>query len=360
MTWNEQADSMMKVWTEAQKTMMQSWYNAVQSASTPAFFNPGIVEEWRKFVMNGMEAWTGGTQPAFKGISSQFVSAQAAMMQALQFTTQAWQAMAPQLDAGGDWQTVLSKYVEQMRQQMMPDAEAMSQATQDTAQLWRMYMERITSMSQPWMGVAGQLPSVFGGAMSGEGSSQFMELTKMYWNAFDTTFGSLSQSPGFGLTREHEERLAKGFEAWQKVQRSYNDYQVLMADAWSGVFEQVLNELKDRSENDKPVQGVRELLNLWIGAADRSFDKVFRTEEYARVQGQFVTDYMNYRIQEQAIVEEMMRYGYTATRSEVDEAHRKIQELRRELKALKKSIGQKSAAQSKPKPASKAEPQPQS
>jgi phage host-nuclease inhibitor protein Gam len=70
---------------------------------------------------------------------------------------------------------------------------------------------------------------------------------------------------------------------------------------------------------------------------------------------------MNYRIQEQAIVEEMMRYGYTATRSEVDEAHRKIHELRREVKALKKAMGQKPQVQtqSKPKPSAKAETQPQ-
>jgi class III poly(R)-hydroxyalkanoic acid synthase PhaE subunit len=140
------------------------------------------------------------------------------------------------------------------------------------------------------------------------------------------------------------------------MQRSYYDYQVLMADAWSGVFEQVLQELKERADQDKPIENMRDLVRLWIGAADRSFDKVFRSDEYAHVQGQFVTDYMNYRIHEQGIVEEMMKYAYVPTRSEVDEAHRTIHELRRELRSLKKSMGQKPQPKTESKPKAKAEP----
>ncbi|NJK88596.1 MAG: hypothetical protein HC923_03800 [Myxococcales bacterium] len=162
-------------------------------------------------------------------------------------------------------------------------------------------------------------------------------------------------SPGFGLTREHEERLAKGFQAWQKMQRSYSDYQVLMADAWSGVLGQVLQELKDRTEQDKPVENLRDLVRLWIGAADSSFDKVFRSDEYANVQGAFVTDYMNYRIHEQGIVEEMMKYAYVPTRSEMDDAHRVIHELRREVRTLKKAMGHKPQPKTDAKPKAKAE-----
>lgn len=341
MTWTNQAESMMKLWTEAQRTMWQNWYDSLQAAATPNLFNSDAIEEWRKLVSQGMETWTSGIDPAFKAVSSQFLASQSAMMQMLQFTTQAWQTMAPKLDAGGDWQTILTNYIEQVRQQMLPDAKGLTQASQDTAQLWRMYLEQLQNVSRPWMGLAQQAPTFVSSAMSGNGAPELMQLTQMYWSAFDSTMGSLVRSPGFGFTREHEERISKGFEAWQKMQRSYANYQTLVASAWSGVFEQVLQELKERAEQDKPIESIRDLMRLWIGAADRSFDKVFRSDEYAHIQGEFVTDYMTYRIHEQAIVEEtMMKYAYVPTRSEMDEAHRNIYELRKEVKALKKALRQ--------------------
>jgi class III poly(R)-hydroxyalkanoic acid synthase PhaE subunit len=121
------------------------------------------------------------------------------------------------------------------------------------------------------------------------------------------------------------------------------------------VFEQVLQELKDRAENDKPIESIRDLARLWIGAADRSFDKIFRSEAYSKAQGQFVSDYMTYRIHEQAVMEEMMRYSYVATRGEVDEAHRNIHQLRREVRSLKKALQQQQAPAPKSPSKSKAE-----
>lgn len=339
MTWNEQAESMTKIWTEAQKALWQGWYDAVQSASMPAVFNPSVVDEWRKLASQGMNMWTGGSDQLFKTVSGQLLASQAAMMQLLQQTTTAWQSMAPKLDAGENWQAVLNSYVEQLRKQMMPN-NALTQGSQDTAELWRMYLEQVQKSTQPWMGVAQQAPGLLGGAMMGNSAAPVIELSRLFWSAYDSTASSLDMSPGFGFTRELEEKVARGFVAWKKMMRSSNDYQALMANAWAGVYEQVLQELKTRAEQDKPIDSVRGLMRLWVDAADRSFDKVLRSEEYATIQGEFVTDTMNYRLHEQGIVEEALKYAYVPTRSEMDEAHRNIYELRKEVKALKKALAQ--------------------
>jgi class III poly(R)-hydroxyalkanoic acid synthase PhaE subunit len=354
MTWNDQAESMMKVWTEAQRTMWQGWYDAVQTASAPAMFNPGMLEEWRKLATQGLEMWNSGIDPAFRNVSRQMMASQSAMMQMLQMTTSAWQSMAPKLDAGQDWNTVLTTYVEQMRQQMMPDAKGMVQTAQDSTEMWKMYMQHMQGMLQPWTRVAEQFPNALSGAMAGNGSKGFIDLTSMAWEAFGGTFDKLSHSPSFGITRELEEKIAKAYDAWKEMQQSSNDYQVMMAEAWSGVFEQVLQQMKSRAEQDKPVESMRDLMTLWLSAADRSFDKVFRSETYAHVQGRFVTNTMKYRIREQEVVEEFMKATYIPTRSEMDEAHRNIYELRKEVKRLKKSL----AATDKPKGRGKKNEQP--
>ncbi len=337
MTWREQAESMTKVWTEAQRAMWQGWYDAVQAASSPAMFNPGIVDEWRKMANQGMEMWTSNIDPAFKNVSNQLLGSQAAMMQMLQFTTEAWQSMAPKLEAGQDWSTVMNTYVEQMRQQLFPSAKGMMQSTQDASQLWQMYMGQLQQFSQPWSNVLQQAPGLLTGAMSGNGGN-LVELTRLSWDAFGKTFGTFDQSPAFGLTRELEQKISEGFVAWKEFQEASNEYNILMSDAWSKVFAKVLQDMKDRADQDKPVESLNDLTRLWLSAADRSFDEMFRTDTYAQVQGRYVASYMNYRIHEQKIVEEMLKYSYIPTRSEVDEAHRNIHNLRKEVRMLKKSL----------------------
>jgi class III poly(R)-hydroxyalkanoic acid synthase PhaE subunit len=96
--------------------------------------------------------------------------------------------------------------------------------------------------------------------------------------------------------------------------------------------------MKDRAEQNKPVQSLQELTRLWLTAGDNSFTELFVTEEYSKAQGNLVTKIMEYRIHEQGVVEEMLKATHIPTRSEVDEAHRNIYELRKEVRALKKSL----------------------
>jgi class III poly(R)-hydroxyalkanoic acid synthase PhaE subunit len=246
--------------------------------------------------------------------------------------------MAPKLDAGEDWNTVLTNYVEQVRQQMMPNAKSITQTTQDTAELWRTYMQQMQSMMQPWMGVAQQAPGMLTGMMSGNGASNLVEFTRMSWDTFGKTFGSTTLSPSFGLTRELEEKMAKAFAAWQELQEAASEYQVMMNEGWSNVFQQVLQDMKARADQDKPIESLSDLMRVWLSAADKSFDKVFRSETYATVQGRFVTKYMEYRVLEQVVAEEMLKYAYVPSRGEMDEAHRNIYELRKEVRSLKKAL----------------------
>jgi class III poly(R)-hydroxyalkanoic acid synthase PhaE subunit len=160
-------------------------------------------------------------------------------------------------------------------------------------------------------------------------------------------------SPGVGFTRELEEKFSRAYQAWQKARQAMDEYQMLMADGWSGVMEQVLREMMNRAEKGQPVESIRDLIRLWTTAADKSFDRVFRSERYSEVQGQFLSTYMEYRIEEQKVFEEIMKYSYIPTRSEMDEAHRNIYELRKEVKMLKKAqrdTGKKAATPAK-KPA---------
>ena len=86
------------------------------------------------------------------------------------------------------------------------------------------------------------------------------------------------------------------------------------------------------------------------------FLEAFRTERYTLAQGKFLNANMEYRISQRRIMEEYMEAFDMPTRSEIDEAHRRIYELRKEVKGLKKQLNELQAAgetAAKPAPSSK-------
>ncbi len=361
MTWGTQTENLTQMWSDVQKTMWQGWYDMFQATSTanPMMFNQTMLEQWRQMATQSMEMWTSDTGSIAKSVSSQFIASQAAMMRIMEMTIKAWQAMAPRLDAGENWQEVLNSYTEQFRQQITP--QNMMDTIKESNELWQAYMQQMQSFSQPWMQLMQRAPGHMGSAMAGNGSAELIQLTQLFGNVYDQTLGQLRLSPSIGFTRELEEKIAKALEAWKEAQQANYDYQLLLADAWSNIYREVMETMITRAEQGKPIESIRDLMRLWTESADKSFDKIFRTDAYAEVQGRFVAAAMNYRVREQAVMDDVMKAMNLPNRSEVDEAHRNIYELRKEVKALKKQLKQSSQPAPKPKaqPAAPSSPTPQ-
>jgi len=353
MTWGTQAENMMNVWSDAQKAMWQGWYDMMQATTTPAMFNPTIVDQWRQMATQSIEMWTNDTGSIAQGVSNQFITSQAAMMRVLELTVKAWQAMAPRLDAGENWQDVVNQYTEQFRKQLSP--QNMMETMKESNALWQLYMQQMQAMMQPWLQLMQRTPGHLGGAVAGNGSSELIEITKLFGSVYDQTFGQLQLSPSVGFTRELEEKLAKAFDAWKRAQQAGYDYQLLLADAWAGVYQSVMENMVKRAEQGKPVESIRDLMRLWTESADKSFDRVFRSETYAEVQARFVSNTMEYRTREQAVMDYILTMMNLPNRTEVDEAHRNVYQLRKELKALKKQLKQ-TTPQPKAQPKPKAQP----
>ena len=88
----------------------------------------------------------------------------------------------------------------------------------------------------------------------------------------------------------------------------------------------------------KAIATMRDLLQLWGRVADRVFVETFHTDEYIQLQGHFLNAAMKFRIQQREIAEVFQKTADLPTRREVDEAHRNIYEVRKELRQLKRVV----------------------
>jgi class III poly(R)-hydroxyalkanoic acid synthase PhaE subunit len=224
----------------------------------------------------------------------------------------------------------------------------MEQATpQNQAQLWQLYVKGLQKLSHLWAELLRQsLESTSRGivgnaatsGMSAGHRSPLSELTDLYWNIYEKTFGSILLSPNLGYTREFNHKLLQGFDSWINFSKASFDYQIVLVNVWVRTFEELIRELASSQEKSEKIQDWRQLLQIWSSVFDRVFAQTFDSEDALAIQGNFLNAAMTYRLQQQKILEVFLKMNDLPVRSEVDEIHHSIYELRKELKSLKKAL----------------------
>ena len=323
------ADQWVNTWTEAGTQMWKNWFDLMgQSVQNPV----------------------SDTKPNWDDITRRFVDNQQLFLRLLKLSFNSWQELFPKIEAGGDWQQFLKNYTEQVRSQLDEFSSGATKVSQDSTELWKLYVDQTRKITQLWADSLGSAIAPFGRASLSGAAEPWIELNNLYWNLlYEETFGSLMQSPLLGPTREVNGKLLRAFDAWAKLYRSSADYQVVLANVQVQSFEELMRELITRAEKGDTVKDWRQFQQLWGQVADSVFEKAFCNEENLKIRGRFLNSLNTYRIQQQALMDVWMKALNMPLRSEIDEVHKTIYELRKEVKSLKKTIAQyESQAQAAP------------
>jgi polyhydroxyalkanoate synthase subunit PhaE len=231
------------------------------------------------------------------------------------------------------WQGWLS----QMQQPVYPSPEAWQEATGAAGNYWVEYYQQWQQFLQPWQQVWQQGMEQFGQKNS---MADLSALSRAYYDAFQQTYGQWLETPTLGYSREYEEKLRRSSKLWQDVQQANLEYQAVMADAFSLVFQRMQESMMERARSGNPVQSLSELTAAWSEVADPAFLEVFYSEKFIRAQGKLGEAMMAYRIQQRELVEMFSEFFDVPTRTEVDAAHKINYEQNKKIKTLQKELSE--------------------
>lgn len=341
--WGEQGRSMLSAWLEAQKALWDSWAQMTWGAQgkPPSFAD--MAGQWQRLATQGLQNWGEAADPIARATAEQFVAAQGVALRFVEFAARAWEMAAPRMQSGQDWQTAVKEALDQLRERWVQFPAEAAGAAQDANELWRLYVAQWQSFGQPWEAVWRSAPGRVGRAAAGDNAA-LLELTEAARDAYQQTFGRLADSPNLGLTRELVAKVQAGFDAFVAWHLASAEYQAVLGEVWEAAFKCFGDDLASLAEKGGTVESVRELVLLWTRGAERVFTDAFRTERYTLAQGKLLNATMHYRLCQREIIEEYLKAYDLPTRSELDEAHRRIYQLRREVKALKKRVAEMAAA----------------
>jgi class III poly(R)-hydroxyalkanoic acid synthase PhaE subunit len=316
--WNEMTSNWMNTWAETNSQIWKSWMELMGGGS------------FRELMDD--------TQSKLGYATQRFTDNQQILFRFFKLSLDAWKDIFPKVESGQDWQQTLKSYTEQMRTQLDEFSTGNLKASQDMTRLWQLYIKETQKFSQLWVSALGSFLKPMGKTIAGT-DEPWLEMNDLYWNIlYEETFGSLMQSPIFGPTREFTGKMLRGFDAWTNLYRASIDYEIILADVQVRSFEELMGKLVALAEKGQKIEDWRQFQQIWSQVADEVFEKAFCSEDKLKVRGKFLNALNTYRLHQQQLMELWMKAMNIPLRSEVDEIHKSVYELRKEVKRLSKAL----------------------
>lgn len=170
------------------------------------------------------------------------------------------------------------------------------------------------------------------------GLDQWVEDARPWLDAVRGEGMAWLRMPGFGVGREHQERLQQLARSLVEYDESNSAYTALMLKASQRAFALFEDKLAAKADAGDGVESTRALFDLWIDAAEEAYAEIALSQEFRRAYGQLVDATMRVRAGLQREVEQACTTLGMPTRTEIDAAHRKIVELERALRRLRDAV----------------------
>jgi hypothetical protein len=162
----------------------------------------------------------------------------------------------------------------------------------------------------------------------------------------DDVLGRMAEGPRFADLWEAERRYAGVLQAWMNLRRRSLDHNAVVLQAWLQAARRFTEQLAGRGPDAQPLDA-KGALAIWTETANQQLLETQRSEPFLQSQAAMIRATTDLRMAQQDLVEHFgKQYGFP-TRTELDDVHRTVTELRRELRAMRRQ--QHTPAEPQPK-----------
>jgi len=339
-SWVEQTQSLTQAWNEAQSRIWTDWLNAMRPATElPQAMADAWMQHWQALAKASLGTWSTTASDTARDLMENLLSGERVFLSVAEMTLNMMKAVAPAIDVGEDWMDLLRRFVAQVKQDLVSGQaawmrpEALSAASADVSELWRLYAAELQRLYGPWASAYAEAARHLAAAGRGDATA----LTKTYagfFDAYELSFGRFLSAPAVGYTRESSERLLRSFDAWVDMNRAAADFQTEIANEGLRAVEALVARLVEMGEKGEKITSLRQLFDLWSDTVDSVYYRLFGSESFAKLQGRFVNASMAYRRRQAELLDEAMEIIGLPGRKEIDQVHARVHDLRRKVRAL--------------------------
>ena len=161
---------------------------------------------------------------------------------------------------------------------------------------------------------------------------------QMYTDAFERTFGGVSDALGFGPMRKLQAAWKDLMAASVAQNEARMAYAMLVQGAFAAGLEGLMQRLADKAGAGERIDSVLALLRLWAVSTEEAVHQVLQSERGLAATAALSRAGVTHRRRLQHVAGILADATDMATRRELDEAFREIQALKREVRALRPPV----------------------
>jgi hypothetical protein len=225
-------------------------------------------------------------------------------------------------------------------------SEVVGRAKQNWDQCEAQFNSWVTA-SEQWFPKGMKMPRD-GMSSSAGGSVDAFEKLKLMLNPatflssgideLNQVFQRLAEGPDFANIGVLEKKFMRTGQDWTNLCNANAEYQTVISSAWAKAFDRYVKAEAD--EPQKESIDLDDMMQRWLKVANESLIQAQRSDEFLAAQRKLFKTNTQYKLKQREIIEAWCEAYTMPTRSEVDDLHRMVYELRREFRQLKKQAKQ--------------------
>ncbi|MEO8626638.1 MAG: poly(R)-hydroxyalkanoic acid synthase subunit PhaE [Betaproteobacteria bacterium] len=197
-------------------------------------------------------------------------------------------------------------------------------------------------------------------APSGQPSVDIAALSKLFdpveWSramsgGVDFSLEKLTEGPTYATISDLDRKILNAQRLWLQRAAEIESYRQVVQTAWNRAFERFGNSINDKSA--PPLKSARAVLDLWLSTVNEALLEMHHLPEFLEAQRRMTRSASEYRLQERELMEAFCEANHIPTRTEMDEMQREVQDLKRELRAIKRGNVEADMRTLAPRPPSK-------
>jgi polyhydroxyalkanoate synthase subunit PhaE len=319
------------VWLDAQKKYLDTWFELAQQTrgarEAPAGGHQRPESTASDPWGHGLELWSKMVAPALSTEAREIADKLLDLSKSyLRVGEDFWKLMEnaqAASSAGTEWQAALQSGLKQVQEQFTGIGER-ADPWSGFATFWGLPMDN-------WHRVFSSF-SVLPGDVD-QSLRQQMDTSPL-----QEAMGKLLSTPALGYTREWQEQVQKFGERWLAYQRALQNYGSVLGRVGTRAVELLHQKLIEIAAKGETLPSLRAAYNLWVDCGEQAYAEIATSPEFIKWQAELINTLMALKKHEQQMVDEVLSGLHMPTRREVDTGHRRMQDLRRELRALQDQL----------------------
>jgi polyhydroxyalkanoate synthase subunit PhaE len=162
--------------------------------------------------------------------------------------------------------------------------------------------------------------------------------------ALEQPFETVLGLPRLADVPELDRKLVTLMKAWTNVAQRGAEYGAVVSQVWVSAYADFVQALQASAAEGRPARSGRELLDRWTATVNERLLRAQRSDQFLEAQRRLLDAMLTSRAAERELVEIGAKAADMPTRAEIDDVHKALHAVKRELRALQRRFDEAAAA----------------